>query len=254
MLSEIFKGIASLFRSQLPTGERRQHIRMRCRYAVYCVDRKKASEATITDLSANGFRLLCPKKFKKGELIYLVYRGVVGERLSRVPYEKLVMVPDGVRCRVIWCRRIDEGLEVGVEIYDSDDILSQSWVPKILDKLGLKRNGVVQKRKQIRAPSHLEAELRMGEDIVTGVVRNLGIGGVLFQTQKHISPGQAVRLTIKNFKDMPILRVQGDVVSHRFDVGSDSGLHGIRFRTPDDNTLALLTRYVVKLIKSAGSH
>jgi PilZ domain len=253
MLSDIFQGIASLFRTQLSTDERRENVRVRCRYAAYCVDRKTSTEVTVTDICARGFRISGPKKYKLGELVYLVYRGVVGERLSRIPHDKLVTVPDGVRCRVIWCRRLPEGVEVGLDIYDSDDLLSRSWVPKILDKLGLKRNGIVQKRKQIRAPARLDAEVRLGENAVTGNVLNLGVGGALFQTKKHLPVGQGVQLVIRGSKRLPTLRVEGEVVSHRFDVGSDSGMHGVCFRAIDDDTLALLTRYVVKLLKEAGS-
>ena len=154
---------------------------------------------------------------------------------------------------MIWSRRILESFEIGVEIYDSDDVLERSWVPKILDKMGLKKNGVVQKRKQIRAPSSLDAEVRISENVVTGVVRNLGVGGALFQTQKHLTVGQTVQLSIRGYQNKPTLRVEGEILSHRFDVGSDSGLHGICFRSIDDDTLALLTLYVVGLIKEAGS-
>ena len=44
MLNDIIQGIAKAVRTY-PTEERRHHVRRTCRYAVYCLEKKKAKEA-----------------------------------------------------------------------------------------------------------------------------------------------------------------------------------------------------------------
>lgn len=253
MLKGFLSGIVSLFRAELPHDERRKVIRARCRYAVYCVDVKEVSQAKVTDMGTLGLRMRGSKKYREGDFVRLVYRGVAGQRLSSVSWERLQHVEDAVRCRVTWSRkkRHSKIVETGLVYDDTDDNFEKGWVKMILRELGFGPN-TLQRRGKIRVKSWLPAEARGTELKIQGHVIDLGVGGAQFQCAEQIKEGTEIRLSLGPHKRKAPLKLRGQVVSQTFDVPSNTCRHGVRWLDVGGEELKLLGRYVVDLLKESS--
>lgn len=253
MLDNLIQGIAKALR-QYPVEERRQHIRRPSRYCVYILERKKSSEATVYDISPGGLRFLTTKKFRPGQKIELIFRGVPGGRLTRIPKKTLDKVENKLPCKVVWCVKGTDSYEVGVAFTPENGDLGTTWAKTVLDKLVSEVGPFEEQRRLIRARASLEADLRAdGGESVRGVLTNISMGGALFQAQKHLNPGQNVQLSCRSHPKLPPLRVSGHLFHHQFDVVSNSGVHCIKFDKLDDITKGDVKRYVLMLLKTQGS-
>ena len=249
MLKGFLNGIVSFFRGEALREDRRGAIRVKCRYEVYCVDLKEVTEARVTDIGVQGLRLRGRKKFKSGQLVKLVYRGVSGQRLSNIPWENLDRVTDAVRCRVNWSERLKgHTLQTGLVFDDTESQLHFSWVQKILKELGFEDQEVFQRRKPLRAKTFLAAEARVEGANLEGKIINLGAGGALFACRRQLKPGQELRLTFGPHEKLPVLKVRGEVVTQTYDVPSGQCHHGIKFLGLDEE-VELLGDYVLALLR-----
>lgn len=235
-----------------PTEERRRYLRRTCRYAVYCLERKKVSEAIVIDLGPLGLRMQTVKKFYPGQKFFLIYRGVPGGKLTRLPKKTLDKVESKLPCKVLWHQRGTDNSEVGVKFDVEGDALEKTWVKTVLEKLTAEEGPFEERRKYTRARAHINADLRGEGESVTGLLTNISLGGALFQSKKHLSAGQAVSLTVRSHPKLPVLRIEGDLISHSFDVVSNSGMHNIRFKPLDQTNVTILTKYVSHLLSTQG--
>lgn len=253
MLDNIIQGIAKALR-QYPVEERREHIRRHGRYCVYVLERKKSSEATVYDISPQGLRFHTTKKFRPGQTIHLIFRGVPGGRLSRLPRKQLDKVENKLPCKVVWCMKGTDAYEVGVKFTPDAGDLGTTWVKTVLEKMTAEVGQFEERRRLIRAKASLSADLREAEGgTVKGIITNISMGGALFQCKKHLTPGQKVQLSCRSHPKLPPLRVEGDFFYHQFDVVSNSGIHCIKFPKLDEITKGDLKRYVLLLLKTQGS-
>jgi hypothetical protein len=253
MINDIIQGIAKAVRTY-PTEERREHVRRVCRYAVYVLAGKKAHEAMVVDVGPKGLRIQTVNKYRSGQKLFLIYRGVPGSKLTRLPRKKLQEVSSKLPCKVNWHLRQGDAYEAGLRFDVEDHDLKQTWVHTVLEKVTAEAGAFDERRKLIRAKAHINAEMRNSEGIsVTGLLTNIGLGGALFQSKKHMSAGSSVTIAVRSHPKLPSLRVDGDILHHQFDVVSNSSVHCIRFKDVPEMTLEELKRYVTVLLKTQGS-
>lgn len=248
MLDDAIQALRSMF-STFPVDERRQFLRRPCRYAVYCLERKKTFEGVVWDISPRGMRLLTPKKVTAGQSVYLVYRGVPGGQLTRLPRNKLDEVSNKLPCQVVYSGRKDDAYEACLRFEPGE-----SWVKVLLDKTIAEHGSFEERRRSIRAKACFNADLRHAGGTVTGVLTNISMGGALFQSSKHLEVSKGITLATRAHPKLPSLAVGGDLIHHQFDVVSNSGLHCIRFGALDPQVKKTLEQYVTHLLKTQGSH
>lgn len=252
MLKDIVSGFVSFFRKDLPTDDRRQDVRARCRYAVYCVDVKDISEATVIDMGVQGLRLEGHKKYRPGEYVKLIFRGVPSQQLSQVPADKLKQVDNAIRCEVSWSEDAKgTSIHTGLLYHDTPDQKEKSWVTQVLSQLGFD-SGAWQQRERIRARARLEGEAHAGEERVKGQVLNIGVGGIMFGSREQLAVDKKYTFFIGPLGELKRLRLQGEVVNRRFDVPSNMCQHGVKFEVPDEH-LDLMGKYVIQLLKDQAS-
>lgn len=252
MLQDLVQGFFSIFRTY-PTEERRRFVRLPCRYAVYCMDRRKAHEAVVSDIGPYGLRLDMVHRLSIGQKVNLVYRGVPGGSLTRLPFKKLQEVESKMPCKVLWVKRHTDNYQAGVVFQLQGEELAQTWVKPVLEKMGLSKGAFTQKRSLIRARALLDAEVRHEGTAVEGLLVNVGLGGALFQSKQHLNPGIKVTLTVNPKGKLPPLQVTGQIIHHNFDVVSNSGMHSIQFKDLDQSGEATLKSYVIHLLRTVGS-
>lgn len=252
MLNDLVSGLFSVFASY-PVEERRRSVRISCRYAVYCLEKKKANEAIVSDVGPRGLRLESVRKYSKGQHLDLVFRGVPGGSLTRLPLSALHKVKNKLPCKVLWCMKKTDAFEVGLCFKVEGESLDQTWVKTVLEKHGLEQGAFKERRSLVRARACINAELKGEEGAVAGLLTNIGVGGALFQSNKHMNAGQMVSLSVNSHPKLPALRVDGVILSHSFDVVSNSGLHNIQFKAIDQSTLNTLKQYVVFFLRTSGS-
>lgn len=253
MIDDLYSGVLSVFGITYPTEERRRFVRRTCRYCVYVLEKRKISDAIVADIGPEGLRFETVKKYRKGEKFQLIYRGTPGEKLTRLPRKTLEKVESRLPCKVLWCQRSTDAYEVGVKFEVSGPDFAKTWAYTVLEKLTAEKGGFDERRKHTRARACLDASLRGESETVAGLMVNVGMGGALVQSTKHLRQGETVHLTVKSHPKLPTLRVEGDIVHHEFDVVSNSGIHCIRFKSVDDATQQLLSKYVSLILRIDGS-
>ncbi|MFA7481221.1 MAG: PilZ domain-containing protein [Vulcanimicrobiota bacterium] len=253
MINDIIQGIAKVLRTY-PTEERRRHIRHVCRYAIYALERKKAREAIVIDIGPLGLRIHTVNKYYPGQKLELVFRGVPGGKLTRLPYQKLATVPNRLPCKVAWFLRQGDAYEAGLVYQVEGAELKNTWVHTVLEKTASEQGAFEERRKMVRAKAHIDAEMRNDEGIsVQGLLTNISLGGALFQSKQHMNPGASVTISVRAQAKLPALRVSGDILHHQFDVVSNSSIHCVRFKDLHEQLLEQLKRYVTVLLKTQGS-
>ena len=251
MIQDLVQGIVGLFRTY-PTEERRRFTRLTCRYAVYCIDKKKSYDTIVSDIGPYGLRLDSVHRFRPGQKLEVIYRGVPGGRLTRVPFRDLKKVKSRMPCKVQWVKKLTDNYQVGLVFEKTDEQLAETWVKPILDNLGFAKGAFEEKRSLVRARALLDSEVRC-ETNVQGLMVNVSLGGALFQSKQHLNPGTEVTLHVNSHKKLPRLTVKGVILYHGFDVISNSSMHCIQFKDVDQATLDTLSAYVKLLLKTAGS-
>lgn len=245
MLNEIVQGLRSLVQGKPETGgtgEKRQLIRLKCRYKVTLSVEKQAFAGNVTDMGLKGMRAEVPERLKVGTLVHVTYNA-----------ESTAFQVDTIKTVVAWCRKSKTGkIEVGLQYQDSRTNLERSWVKVILRELGFDERSIFQRRKARRAVAMLPAQVgRVGPRQLPARVLNLGVGGTLLQSDDRFDKGQEMTLDIGPALGLPVLIVAGEVVTCRYEPQSQSWLEGVRFRSMDQKQLDLLTRYIVNLLKGS---
>lgn len=252
MLNNLIQGIAAALRTY-PTEERRRYLRRSCRYSVYCLESRKHGEAIVADIGPEGLRIMSPKKYAVGQKLELVYRGVPGSKLTRLPRPKLDQIANKLPVKVLWSIRAGDAYEAGLVYSVTGADLDKTWVKTVLDKTIQENGSFDERRKLVRAKAHIDADMRSTEGVgISGILTNVSLGGALFQSKKHMAVGEAVSLTVKSHPKLPTLRASGKIVHHEFDVVSNSSVHCIVFDGVDQQTAEQLKRYVTLLLKTQG--
>ncbi len=258
MLNDILQGFVAYFKDDYDGLEdRRQVIRLRCRYSVYIIYRKKPLEATVVDMGVKGLRLDILHRLKPDSQVAVLYRAAVRQKpvISAEDIEKdyqAAVADHGVVCRVAWCRRdpYSGQIQTGIEFDDTPERMAKSWVKTILKETGFDRDSIHQKRKNVRVPASIKYECdTISQGLARGTVLNLGAGGALLQAEQELPDG--VNLIIGPYKDLDKLYVSGKVVSRRQDSAGQHFLHGVQFFDTSNTATELLGSYVRILLEES---
>lgn len=150
---------------------------------------RKSFNAILIDMSVGGLCLKCytPQKVKPKAVLRVTYP----EPIPKVD----VMT---VECLVRWSRTRDsDGSQmIGMEFKDKKG-MGKSWVKAKMQDLGFRPYNLKDQRQNFRLSCHLKADIVLGGGTLNGVVKNLGLGGVLVQLAKPLRAGAEVELKFK---------------------------------------------------------
>lgn len=247
MLGRLIEGMRALVAGQDETGtfeERRQRLRLRCYYPVVIRAEGAEFRSVVTDLGPAGLRVKFVQPLKEGAKVTITFEG------SHPEYDRST-----VHCQAVWCRtRKFSGDRVAGFAYDEPpEELNRSWVRFVLDTLGFRDGGAEpQRRRWIRAewalPGLLEAEEFSGQVRVV----NLGVGGALLQSDEELTDGQPAVVSIGPWEELPVLRLEGQLVGNREDPLLSVQLHRLEFTSLPPGKLELLGVYILKVLRETG--
>ncbi|MEW6279906.1 MAG: PilZ domain-containing protein, partial [Candidatus Eremiobacterota bacterium] len=239
-------GLMSLFqgRGGRTPEERRRLIRLKCNYDVTAIVGDRSMPARVIDVGLYGMRLEMRDRLRAGASVY-VHHPKPSHRFDN----------EHVLCEVRWCRRRPKSdrLEIGVQYADTPGNMRRSWVKFLLKELGFDERAIYTRRKAIRAPSSISAEMRDEKgDTIPGMVVNVGVGGALFQSQNAFGPGTNIRMKIGPYRRFKPLELTGTIISTRKQDETDGYLTSVRFGATTPGQVRLLGDYVIDLLKSAA--
>lgn len=244
----MFKGFVEGLRSLVVGGpsdgdERRRLIRLKSRYPVNCNCGNVDIRGVVTDMSMEGLQFLGNEALKPGTHVNL-------SLLQKAPAPSFAPV----LCRVLWCRqyKLSGRHLAGMKYDDTPANMTRSWVKKVLRELGFTENTIYQQRKKMRLITD-DLDVHVGTvnvgTIGRGHVRNLGVGGVLIEVETAIPRALTLQLVIGPLGNLPVLKVDGTVLSHENHKARQTHLHRIRFDTMTPATVKLLGQYVIALLR-----
>ena len=247
MLSGFLEGLRGLVLSRsLPASERRALPRLRCYYPVSCVASysNQIKSARVTEMSRNGMRMEISEPYKKGSALRVTYAS---------PHPQ-----DTVKCKVMWTRRRASGSHWLGVAYDEDPVvLDTCWVGYVLHELGFEDSDVFEKRRSIRFPADLLAELQAptGDLLSPAVVQNLGVGGALIEIPRSVQADREVVLSLAPQPGMGPNRL--NLLSHLLRVRPNpdrkSGYLGhVRFQEMTRSQTRHLGQHLITLLKAAS--
>ncbi len=238
MLGGFLEGLRGLVLSQsVPSSERRATPRLRCYYPVSCaaVASQQVMSARVTEMSRQGMRMEASEPYKRGTSVNVTYTS---------PHPQAT-----VRCKVRWSRRRASGSHwMGVTYEEPPDA---SWVGYVLRELGFEDSDVFQKRRTIRLPAELQAEVRspQGDVLSSGVVINLGVGGALVEMPRSVPGDREIVLSLLGpAVDLPawVLRVRPSPDR------KSSYLAHIRFQEMTKAQTRHLGQHLISLLRAAS--
>jgi c-di-GMP-binding flagellar brake protein YcgR len=229
--------------------ERRSLIRLRSRFKVTCQVGARKFNANIIDMGLGGMSLESYDKIAKGNELHVSL--VLDKTKKKVTY-----TVDTVKCLVVWVRKSKylKHYVVGVKYNDTDENMSASWVKYVLAKeLGFSNTFFKQRRKQMRVPTDLRADIRnlQGEFLMNGTTLSLSMGGAMVRTDVPIKGGTPIQLTIGPYSTFQPLVIKSHVLGNRQDVPTKTHLHRISFTDTDPKVRALLGKYVRTLVRTS---
>jgi len=247
MLGGFLEGLRGLVLSQgLPASERRTMPRLRCYYPVSCVGAysDQIKSARVTEMSRQGMRMEIAEPYKRGTLVRITYAS---------PHPEAT-----IRCKVRWTRKRATGSHwMGVTYEEEGARLDTSWVGYVLHELGFEDSDVFEKRRNIRFPADLLAEVQspQGDLLSNGVVINLGVGGALVEMQKSVTADREVVLSIAPQAGMGPSRL--NLLSTLLRVRSNpdrknSHLGHIRFQAMTKAQTRHLGQHLINLLRAAS--
>lgn len=220
--------------------ERRKLVRLRCAYEVKGTVGEKKFKATIVDIGVEGLKLRTGQHLKVGEKVVLAPPGQ-GVSVQALPVEG----------KVVWIKTTEKSYarHAGLVFTTKKEDRAKTWVSMFLKELGFNAKMVYTKRRFIRADCFLDARYQakqVGRE-VTGRVYNLGIGGMLLETNYDLPPSEAIEMEFIPPEGLPVLRVLGYPVQ----VKKDGALRlcGLEFRDLTQRQLDVLGQYLKLLLK-----
>lgn len=219
-----------------PGEDMRSRIRVFCRYPILVNDQDRAY---VVDIGLNGMRLEDVRKLKKGSEVEVAsaYPGLEHDRLP---------------CQVVWCReRISGGYNAGVR-YEKP----QGWIQVLLQELGIDEASGPQRRKHMRIPTSLRAELRCTESnrvLTDGRAANLSLGGLLLRSEDELEADRDVLCLFGPYSHYPNLCVEARVLHSSFDAEDQHWFHSLEFSELNGREVREVGRLVVSFLKERGA-
>ncbi|GMU57931.1 MAG: hypothetical protein AMXMBFR33_70770 [Candidatus Xenobia bacterium] len=219
----------SLKRERADGTERRKSVRIQCYYQVVCNQGVRRFEAVVQDVGLTGLCLQSSLRLKRGQTIEVV------------PTSGGNPVP----CQVRWCRGGVAGLSF--ELRPTE--LVRSWVSQLLTAVGFNEEAVYQRRTAIRASADLPVALKAADqEMQSGRLLDLGVGGALVQVTAELALGQRRTLVVGPHWNLEVMRLECEVVRVDVPDPGDRFNLGLRFLDPTPAQMRLLGSYVVELM------
>lgn len=244
-LRELLQAIQGLLpgRAGLPAEERRRLVRLRCYIPVQILQPgKKPHDAVVVEMGVDGLRFRTRYKVDKGLEVHVEY-----------PHQVSGVKNHRVRCRVIWTRKstTSQHTTVGVRYDDSPANLRGSWIKAVLRELGFEERMLAQKRSAIRVPGDLPASVAIPGDEFVGQARalNVGVGGVLLQTERRLKQNQNYRISLGPAFNLNSLMLASTCLRCEHQSG-DVWVSSLRFTDPSAEQIKLLGKYLMAMIHS----
>lgn len=249
MLAGLLKGFKNFFPASGSPGpastgfrERRKLIRMRCAYEVKGLLGDKKFKATVVDIGVQGLKLRTGQQLK------------VGDKLRLAPPEDGIgRGANPVEGKVVWVKSTDKSYarHVGIVFTTKKEEMGSSWVKVFLKELGFKPKAIFTNRRFIRADCFLDARFQsrqVGRE-VTGRVYNLGVGGMLLESNYDLPSNEGTEMEFVPPEGLPVLRLLAYPVQVRKE--GTVRLIGLEFRDLTARQLDLLGQYLKKLLLSS---
>lgn len=157
-----------------PPFERRQTVRVQCRQELLCRVGGRQVAATAVDVSLGGMRLRFAEPLPDELELELLRQADDAE---------------GIRARLAW--RSGDGRMGGVQFLAPH---LRGWMLDLLHSLFGNPQGMLNRRRYIRATANLPARLVTRSGEVAGLLLDVGLGGALWETAEALSPGAEVLL------------------------------------------------------------
>lgn len=250
MFSGLLSGFKNFFSSNVVGAsaesagfrERRKLVRLRCAYEVKANIGEKKFKATIVDIGVEGLKLRTGQHLKVGEKVVLAPPGQ-GLSVQALPVEG----------KVVWIKTTEKSYarHAGVVFTTRKEDRAKTWVSLFLKELGFNPRMIYTKRRFIRADCFLDARYQakqVGRE-VTGRVYNLGVGGMLMETNYDLSSDEPTEMEFIPPENLPVLRV----LAYPIQVKKEGAVRlvGLEFRDLTARQLDVLGQYLKLLLKKS---
>jgi len=228
--------------------EKRKTTRIRCAIDVQVSSVRQSFSARIIDMGIRGVRMEVPRRLKAGDKMNVKLTQFSG---SSAPFEN-----DSVWMKVLWCRkrRYAAVIEVGAAYDDTEKNMERSWVKYLLRKIGLDTKGIFEHRKRLRVsgrvPLRYTVAGRQGFDDCE--VINLGVGGLLADTDHEIRPGTKVEMKIGPYYTLEPIVLSGLVVSRVINRDTNHWNTAVQFLGLTDRQIQSVGKYVLYLLRASA--
>lgn len=248
MFSGLLSGFKNFFSSKAGGAspehagfrERRKLVRLRCAYEVKANIGEKKFKATIVDIGVEGLKLRTGQHLKVGEKVVLAPPGQ-GLSVQALPVEG----------KVVWIKTTEKSYarHAGVVFTTKKEDRAKTWVSLFLKELGFNPRMIYTKRRFIRADCFLDARYQakqVGRE-VTGRVYNLGVGGMLLESNYDLPIDEPTEMEFIPPENLPVLRV----LAYPIQVKKEGvvRLVGLEFRDLTARQLDVLGQYLKLLLK-----
>lgn len=224
--------------------EKRYFPRARCQVEARCILPNKSDvKVQIVEVSIFGMRLYCDKKIKPSEIVTLeAVRGIV-------PHDDLLKLGNAVKMRVIWSKKRQSANDYvsGLLYSDVKKNLQDSWVAALLKKYGVSVGTAAHKRSKIRIPADLPLSITLGTEFLRGHVRDIGISGMLIETDREMRAKDRMKFRIGPYKHLQGFHCEGKVAHKRFSASSKNWVYGIIFLEMKEKQSEILNSYLTLL-------
>jgi hypothetical protein len=228
------------------TQERRRLVRLQCDQETFVYLESRATSVRLQDISLGGCKVVASPGFQRGQIL------LVANPLSDKKEEA-----DAVKGRAVWIKPSMSQTgkqDIGLVFEESPEVLGRSWVISLLNKIGMQAK-VFNQRKYTRAVANLPIEIEMqSKEMVAGLAFDLGLGGALLSVNRPFTPTTRFRMSVGPFGSHEVLTVRCEVISSRPAEEEGKGWsHSVKFVELSTVQTRLLGKYVVDLLKTAGS-
>jgi c-di-GMP-binding flagellar brake protein YcgR len=225
--------------------ERRKLVRMRCSYEVKGQHGQKKFKATVVDIGLQGLKMRTGEKLKVGDKLVL-----------SPPAEGVGNTAAPVEGKVLWVKSKDKTFarHVGILFTTKKEEMGQSWVKLLLKELGFKPKSIFSNRRFVRADCFLDAKYYAPSVSreVTGRVYNLGVGGMLLESNYELPLGEGAEMEFVPPEGLPILRLMAYPKQSKKE--GTVRLIGLEFRDLTSRQLDVLGQYLKQLLQASFSN
>lgn len=207
--------------------ERRKSVRLTCRREVLADIGLARLRATVLDFSFRGMLVLAERAVPPGTTVH--FRST----------EKGLLVPISAWGEARWSRQVCGGVLVGSLLWDGGRSPRLDWVRSLL----LQPNRA-ERRKGFRFPVRLPVRFTLEGVRRTGMVMDLGVGGMCLMTTPDLVPGQRLKLSLCTPDSSRPLLLWAEVRS------AGHHLHHLETVQASRGDLNALGSYLVKLMRS----